>query len=102
MKSPFSGQENRITVHAQGEPSTVPISQSCSYSTLSDVPVGSDWQVRIHPSSTSSSVRALFTRILTEPSRRRAMQVAQLPASQENGTGRFARRAVSSTVSPAW
>src|SRR2546430_11110776 len=47
--------------------------------------VGSPWQVRIHPSPTSSGVSALFTRILTEPSSRWAMHVAQLPCSHENG-----------------
>ena len=30
------------------------------------------------------------------------MQVAQFPASHEYGAGTLARRAVSSTVSPAW
>ena len=63
--------------------------------------VGRDWQVSTHPSSTSSGVSALLTRMVTVPSRMNAMHVAQLPASHEYGAGRPARRAVSSTVSPA-
>ena len=47
--------------------------------------VGTDWQVRIQPSATSSSSRASLTCILTLPSTRRAMQVAQLPASHGEG-----------------
>ena len=68
----------------------------------SDGLVGSDWQVRTHPSSTSSGVRASLTRMVTAPCWTKAMQVAQLPASQEEGVATLARRAVSSTVSPAW
>ena len=58
--------------------------------------------MRTHPSATSSGVRALFARMVTDPSWSRAMQVAQFPDSQEYGAARPARRAVSSTVSPAW
>ena len=58
--------------------------------------------MRTQPSSTSSGVSALFARMRAEPSFKKAMQVAQLPASQENGGRRPPRRAVSSRVSPGW
>ena len=38
--------------------------QRGSYSMVSDVLVGRDWQVSTHPSSTSSGVSALFTRMV--------------------------------------
>ena len=47
--------------------------------------VGTDWQVSTHPSATSSSVSALLVYMETAPSTSLAMQVAQLPASHENG-----------------
>ena len=65
-------------------------------------PVGRPWQVRTQPSSTSSGVSALLARMRAEPSFKKAIQVAQLPASQENGGRRPPRRAVSSRVSPGW
>ncbi len=49
-----------------------------------------------------TAVNALFARMRTEPSFKKAMQVAQFPASQENGGRRPPRRAVSSNVSPGW
>src|SRR3979490_3407504 len=55
----------------------------------------------MYPSSTSSSSRASFPRIVARPSVSLAMQVPQLPASHENGGDRPARRALSRRVSPA-
>ena len=63
--------------------------------------VGTDWQVRIQPSATSSSVRALLHFIDTVPSSRRPMHVAQLPDSQENGGDIPTCRAVCRIVVPA-
>src|SRR3974390_1331137 len=83
-------------------PLALPDDHMASYSTVTVSPDGKDWQVRTQPSSTSSGVNALLARILTVPSLRKAMQVAQLPASQENGGRRPPRRAVSSSVSPGW
>ena len=73
-----------------------------SYTTLAVGEVGRPWHVSTHPSSTSSGMSALFTRILASPTSSRAMHVAQLPDSHENGARSPARRAVSRNVSPAW
>src|SRR3954452_860968 len=62
--------------------------------------VGTDWQVRIHPSATSSGVSALLTNIETSPSTMRAMHVAQLPDSHEKGGDIPICRAVCRIVVP--
>ena len=56
---------------------------------VSEELVGSAWQVSTQPSSTSSGVSALFARMVTVPSRTKAMHVAQLPASHEKGAARL-------------
>jgi hypothetical protein len=61
---------------------------------------GSLWQVSTQPSAISSASSASLTRILTSPAVMCAMQVAQFPASQEEGGERPARRALCSSVSP--
>ena len=62
--------------------------------------VGTVWQVRIQPSSTSSSSSASLHVIVTVPSTSLAMHVAQLPASQENGGDMPIWRAVCRIVVP--
>ena len=62
--------------------------------------VGTAWQVSTHPSATSSSVRALLTCMEAVPSSNLAMQVAQLPDSQENGGDMPIWRAVCRIVVP--
>ncbi len=70
----------------------VAVRSRSSYSSANVGLVGRAWQVRIHPSATSSGVSALLTRIVTVPSLTSAMQVAQLPCSHGNGGFEEARR----------
>ena len=64
--------------------------------------VGTAWHVRIQPSATSSSSSASLTCIVHRPSTSRAMQVAQLPASHDDGGRSPICRAVCRIVVPGW